>query len=148
MNRTAFASAIVTTLILFSTAVQGADTVYDGNYWQQCAPDVKHLFVDGVMGGILVGQDRVVGHALLNKGSSAVSPECQKAVISVVNSLERQIEKWDRIQFVGALDKFYEDSDNIGLTVKWAVLVVLLEMRGAPQDEIKEYIEQLQRNPQ
>lgn len=148
MNRTTFACAIVTTVFLISATVQGADTVYDGNYWQQCSPEVKHLFVDGVMSGVLVGQDRVAGHALLNKGSSTVTPECQKAVISVVNSLERQIEQWDRNRFVEALDDFYEESDNRGLTVKWGVLVVLLEMRGAPQDEIKAYMEQLQHNPQ
>lgn len=148
MNRTTFACAIVTTVFLISATVQSADTVYDGNYWQQCSPEVKHLFVDGVMSGVLVGQDRVAGHALLNKGSSTVTPECQKAVISVVNSLERQIEQWDRNRFVEALDDFYEESDNRGLTVKWGVLVVLLEMRGAPQDEIKAYMEQLQHNPQ
>ena len=148
MKRAVFTCTIVTVFIFFSAAAHSADVVYDGNYWRQCTTDVKHLFVDGVMGGIMVGQDRVVGHALLNKGSSAVSPECQKAVISVVNSLERQIEQWDRNRFVEALDDFYEEPDNLALTVKWAVLVVLLEMRGAPQDEIKEYIEQLQRNPQ
>jgi hypothetical protein len=148
MNRTVLTCILVTVFVLFSATAHSADTAYDGIYWQQCTPDVKHLFVDGVMGGIMVGQDRVVGHALLNKGSSAVSPECQKAVISVVNSLERQIEQWDRSRFVEALDDFYEEPDNLGLTVKWAVLVVLLEMRGAPEDEIKAYIQQLQRNPQ
>ncbi len=148
MNRIAFASAIVTALILFSSTAKGADTVYDGNYWQQCPPDVKHLFVNGVMGGVLIGQDRVAGHALMNNGPSAVSPDCNRAVVSVVNALERQIEKWDRNRFVEALDAFYEDPDNRILNVKWAVLVVMLEMRGAPQDEIREYREQLQRNPQ
>lgn len=148
MHRTAFASAIVTVLILLSTTAQGTDAVYDGHYWQQCPPDVKHLFVNGVMGGVLVGQDRVVGHALMNKGPSAVSPECHRAVVSVVNSLERQIEKWDRNLFVKALDNFYNNPDNLDLNMKWAVLVVMLELRGAPQDEIREYIEQLQRNPQ
>lgn len=148
MNRIAFASAMVTALLLFSATVQSAVTVHDGHYWQQCPPDVKHLFVNGVMGGVLVGQDRVVAYALMKKGPSAVSPECHRAVVSVVNALERQIEKWDRNRFVEALDNFYDDPDNLALTVKWAVLVVMLEMRGAPQDEIREYIEQLQRNPQ
>jgi len=148
MHRTAFASAIVTALILFSTTAPGAGTAYDGHYWQQCPPDVKHLFVNGVMGGVLVGQDRVVGHALMDNGPSAVSPECHRAVVSVVNALERQIEKWDRNRFVEAIDNFYDNPDNLNFNVKWAVLVVMLELRGAPQDEVREYIEKLQRKPQ
>jgi hypothetical protein len=148
MNRIVFAAVIFTVLLLFSPTAQSADTVFDGTYWQQCPPDVKQLFVNGVMGGVLVGQDRVVGYALMNKGPSPVSPECHQAVVRVVNSLERQIEKWDRNSFVKALDHFYNDPDNLHLNVKWAALVVMLEMRGAPQDEIREYIDQLQRKPQ
>jgi len=148
MNRIAFTAAIATTFILFSSTLLCADTVYDGNYWQQCPPEVKHLFVRGVMSGVLVGQDRVVGYALMKKGPSTVSPECHQAVVRVVNTLERQIEKWDRNVFVEALDDFYEDPDNRMLKVNWAVLVVMLEMRGAAQDEVRDYIEQLQRKPQ
>jgi hypothetical protein len=148
MNRIAFTSAVVITFFLLSPTVQSADAVYDGHYWQQCPPEVKHLFVRGVMSGVLVGQDRVVGYALMNKGPSTVSPECHRAVVRVVNTLERQIEKWDRNDFLEAMDDFYEDPDNRMLSVDWAVLVVMLEMRGAPQDEIREYIEQLQRKPQ
>ena len=148
MNRIALAFAILTAFGLFSSTVLCAGTVYDGNYWQQCPPEVKHLFVRGVMSGVLVGQDRVVGYALMNKGPSSVSPECHQAVVRVVNTLERQIEKWDRNDFVEALDDFYDDPANRMLNVNWAVLVVMLEMRGAPQDEIRDYIEQLQRKPQ
>lgn len=148
MNRIAFAAAIVITFFLFSSTVQSAETVYDGNYWQQCPIEIKHLFVRGVMSGVLVGQDRVVAYALINKGPSTVSPECHRAVVRVVDTLERQIEKWDRNRFVEAMDDFYADTDNRMLNVHWAVLVVMLEMRGAPQDEIREYIEQLQRQPQ
>jgi hypothetical protein len=117
---------------------QNSDTVYDGHYWRQCRPDVKLLFVDGVMEGVLLGQDRVIGYALLTNNTSIASPECQRGITSIVNTLERQIEKWDRKRFVAALDHFYDDADNRSLTIKWAVRVVMLELHGAHQETIED----------
>jgi hypothetical protein len=83
------------------------------------------------MEGVLLGQDRVIGYALLNNHTSIASPECQRGITGIVNTLERQIEKWDRTRFVEALDHFYDDADNRALTIKWAVRVVMLELHGA-----------------
>jgi hypothetical protein len=121
-----------------ATLAQNNGTVYDGHYWQQCRPDVKHLLVNGVMEGVLIGQDRVIGYALLNKNTSIASPECQRGITGIINTLERQIENWDRNRFVAALDHFYDDADNRALTIKWAVRVVMLEMHGAPKETIED----------
>jgi hypothetical protein len=136
--RSILISVIILILMPLATLAQNGGTVYDGHYWQQCRPDVKHLLVNGVMEGVLLGQDRVIGYALLNKNTSIASPECQRGITGIVNTLERQIEKWDRNRFVAALDHFYDDADNRALTIKWAVRVVMLEMHGAPQETIED----------
>ena len=138
MNRSVLISVIVTAFMLLAAMAQSGNTVYDGHYWQQCRPDVKHLLVNGVMEGVLLGQDRVIGYALLNKNASTVSPECHRAITGIVNTLERQIETWDRNRFVEALDHFYDDAANRALSVKWAVRVVMLEMHGAHQEVLQE----------
>jgi hypothetical protein len=136
VNRSILISVIILILLPLAAMAQSGETVYDGHYWQQCRPDVKHLLVNGVMEGVLLGQDRVVGYALLNNHTSIASPECQRGITGIVNTLERQIEKWDRARFVEALDQFYDDADNRALTIKWAVRVVMLEMYGADQQTL------------
>jgi len=136
--RSILISVIILILMPLTTLAQNGGTVYDGHYWQQCRPDVKHLLVHGVMEGVLLGQDRIIGYALLNKNTSIASPECQRAITGIVNTLERQIEKWDRNRFVEALDHFYNDADNRALLIKWAVRVVMLEMHGADQETFED----------
>lgn len=137
MNRSILISFIILVLMPSATMAQSGDTLYDGHYWRQCRPDVKYLLVNCVMEGVLLGQDRVIGHALLSKNTSIASPECQRGITGIVNTLERQIEKWDRNRFVEALDHFYDDADNRALTIKWAVRVVMLEMYGAHQQTLE-----------
>ena len=138
MNRSILISFIILILMPLATMAQSGDIVYDGHYWQQCRPDVKHLLVNGVMEGVLLGQDRVIGYALLNKNTSITSPECQRGITGIVNTLERQIEKWDRNRFVDALDHFYDDADKRALGIKWAVRIVMLEMHGAHQQTLED----------
>ena len=137
MIRSISISVIILILLPLAAKAQSGETVYDGHYWQQCRPDVKHLLVNCVMEGVLLGQDRVIGHALLSKNTSIASPECQRGITGIVNTLERQIEKWDRNRFVEALDHFYDDADNRALTIKWAIRVVMLEMYGAHQQTLE-----------
>jgi hypothetical protein len=129
--RSILISVIILILLPLAAKAQNGETVYDGHYWQECRPDVKYLLVNCVMEGVLLGQDRVIGYALLNNHTSIASPECQRGITGIVNTLERQIEKWDRTRFVEALDHFYDDADNRALTIKWAVRVVMLELHGA-----------------
>ena len=137
-----FAAALI---LLSAAALRADDQAYDGIYWRACAPDVKRLFVHGVLGGVMLGQDRVAGSALMLKGSSGISPECHRSLIGMVNSLERQASAIDREHFVNALDTFYDVPENRSLDIKWGVLVVMLEMRDTPEEEIQEYIYQLKR---
>jgi hypothetical protein len=95
------------------------------------------------MGGILLGQDRLVRYATVNQGQSRFSIECQRALVGMANGLERQIENWDRERLVAALDQFFEDPGNRPLDVKWALLAVMLEMRDAPPEEIEAFKKQV-----
>ena len=136
MKHATISMILLTTIFLFSSATQGADPVFDGNYWRACPDEVKSFFVHGVMGGILLGQDRVIRYGLPDNGDRSVDADCQRAVVGVVNGLERQIESWDRDRFVQALDTFYDDPDHRGLNIKWAVMVVMLEFHGAGTEDI------------
>lgn len=142
MTRTRFAIAIVTAVFCCTAAARGADNGYDGHYWRKCPTETKHLFVHGVMSGVLLGQDRVIRYGLADQSTQAVDPQCQQAVVGVVNSLERQIENWDRDRFLEALDTFYSDPDHLDLNVRWAVMAVMLELHGAAPEDIQNAIRQ------
>jgi len=127
-------------LILFSTTATGggANTNYDGHYWRKCSTEEKLLFIHGVMSGVLLGQDRVIRYGQADKGAKALSPECQHAVVGVVNTLERQIGRWNRNGLLEALDAFYDDSDHLGLDLKWAVMVAMAQLQGAAPENVQD----------
>ena len=135
MTRKPLRIAMVTLFLSIAAIAEAAATTFDGHYWQRCSADEKRLFVHGVMNGILLGQDRVVRYGQADQGAKALVPECQRAVVSVVNVLERQIGKWDRQHFLEALDTFYRDPDHLDLDLRWAVMVVMQKFSGtAPED--------------
>lgn len=130
-------SILLAAIFLFSSATQGAGPVFDGNFWRACPDETKNFFVHGIMGGILLGQDRVIRYGLPDKAAQSVDADCQRVVVGVVNSLERQMESWDRDYFVKALDAFYSDPDHRSLDIRWAVMVVMLELHDAKPEEIE-----------
>jgi len=138
MKPTMFHAAILITIFLVPTTARTAETIYDGSYWRSSPLEVKRLYVQGVVGGVLLGQDRVVRYGLPDEGTQAVAPECHRAVVRIVNTLERQIENWDYNKMVEALDAFYSDPAHRALHIRWAVMVVMLEMQGASPEEIKD----------
>ena len=148
MYRTGLTCMMITALLLTGATARCADTVYDGNFWITSPLPVKHLYVHGVLGGILLGQDRIVRYATVGRDESVFSPECQRALIGMANTLERQIENWDRDRLVEALDRFYKTPGNRPLNVKWAMMAVMLEMRGAPPEDIQEVKKQVEQNSQ
>ncbi|MGD9332503.1 MAG: hypothetical protein PVJ53_14410 [Desulfobacterales bacterium] len=143
MERIVLTCVMASTLLLIGGPARSADTAYNGDFWIASPSTVKHLYVHGVMGGILLGQDRLVRYATVNQGQSRFSIECQRALVGMANGLERQIENWDRERLVAALDQFFEDPGNRPLDVKWALLAVMLEMRDAPPEEIEAFKKQV-----
>ena len=143
MTRTSLGIAIFIIVICCTTAASGAENAYDGHYWRECPTEMKHLFVHGVMSGVLLGQDRVIRYGLADQAAQTVDPQCQQAVEGVVNSLERQIENWDRDRFLEAIDAFYSDPDHLDLNVRWAMMVVMLELHGAAPEDIQKAIRQI-----
>jgi hypothetical protein len=126
-----------------ATTAGGADRPYDGHYWRKCPAEEKRLFVHAVMSGVLLGQDRVIRYGQADRGEKAVSPACQRAVVGVVNSLERQIERWDRNRFLEAMDHFYSDPDHLDLDLRWAVMVVMMKLQGAAAEDVQNAIRQI-----
>ena len=138
MNRNIVFLLTVLATLTASSAILPADTDFDGHFWETCPPQVKQFYVQGVLSGILLGQDRVVRYGLPDNGTSKLSPACHRAIVGVVNALERQIGRWDHNRLVGALDAFYRKPENRSLGLQWAVMVVMLEMHGAPPEDIQE----------
>lgn len=126
-----------------AAAASRAENGYDGHYWRQCPLEAKQIFVHGVMSGVLLGQDRVIRYGLADRSSQSLDPQCHKAVVGVVNSLERQIENWDRDRFLEALDLFYEDPQHLDLDLRWAAMVVMLKLQGAAPEAIQGALRQL-----
>ncbi len=138
MTRKQFGIATVTLVLSIAATAGSASTPYDGHYWQRCSTEEKLLFVHGVMSGVLLGQDRVVRYGQADRGAKAMAPDCQRAVVSVVNALERQIERWDRKRFLEALDAFYKDPNHLDLDLRWAVMVVMLKLQGASPEDVQD----------
>jgi len=143
MTRQRLGIAIFIVVFCCTASASGADNGYDGHYWRKCPAEIKHLFVHGVMSGVLLGQDRVIRYGLEDQSTQTVDPQCQRTVVGLVNSLERQIETWDRNRFVEALDSFYKDPDHLDLNVRWAVMVVMLELHGAAPEDVQNAIRQI-----
>lgn len=138
MTRKQLGIATVTLVLSIAATAGGASAPYDGHYWQRCSTEEKLLFVHGVMNGVLLGQDRVVRYGQADRGAKSMAPDCQRAVVGIVNTLERQIEQWDRKRFLEALDAFYEDPNHRDLNLRWAVMVVMLKLQGASPEDVQD----------
>jgi hypothetical protein len=134
---------IITLALSIAASAVGGETTLDGHYWRNCSSEEKLLFVHGVMSGVLLGQDRVVRYGQADRGAAAMTAECQRTVIGVVNALERQIDRWDRNQFLEAMDDFYNDPDHLDLNVRWAVMVVMLQLQGAAPEDVQDAVRQI-----
>jgi hypothetical protein len=128
-----FILAWVAATFLSATFLPAAETPHDGAFWQASSSEAKQFYVNGVISGILFGQDRVVRRSLPGESQAPFAPECHRAAVGMVNSLEREIGQWDPAQVVAALDRFYEDPANRRIRVRWALMAVLLEMDGSKE---------------
>ena len=143
MTRKALTIAMVTLTFSIAATVGEAESLYNGHYWRKCPTEEKFLFAHAVMSGVLLGQDRVIRYGQADRGAKAVPPECQRAVVGVVNALERQIERWDRNRFLEAMDGFYDDPDHLDLDLRWAVMVVMMKLQGASPEDVQDAVRQI-----
>ncbi|MBL0713466.1 MAG: hypothetical protein JJV98_07165 [Desulfosarcina sp.] len=121
----------------------GAEARFDGNFWRQSNQETRQLFVYGFMSGVVQGQDRVASRLLMKAAGGDFRPECHKAVSKNANVLESELALLDRAQFMAAMDAFYGLKKNRPLELKWAVLVVMQQLKGTPRKDLQRYIEQL-----
>lgn len=112
-----------------------AEPSFDGAFWQASSPEVKQFYLQGVISGILLGQDRVVRRGLPGVGPAPLAPECQAAVVRMVNALEREVGRWDAARLAAALDSFYQEPAHRPLGVRWALMTVLLEKGDLPEKD-------------
>jgi hypothetical protein len=109
----------------------GADTRFDGHFWRQSDPSTRQLFVYSFLSGVVQGQDRVARRLMMTSSGGSFRPECHKAVSKSIDRLETGLGKLNRVQFMNALDAFYEVRSNRAVELKWAVQVIVLQMEGA-----------------
>ncbi len=134
--------------LLTANPVFGDDTRFDGHFWRNSDARTRQLFVYSFMNGIIQGQDRVARRLVLQSSEGAFRPECHRAVSKNANRLEAELGKLDRRGFIDALDAFYALPANRELDLKWAVLVVMQQLKGTSPADIERYIEELKRPSQ
>jgi hypothetical protein len=122
--------------------VFGAQTRFDGHLWRESDLQTRQLFIYSFVSGIVQGQDRVA-RQLLVTGGEGFRPECHKAVSQNINRLETEMGQFDRNLFINALDAFYERKKNRPLELKWALLVVMQQLKGTSPADLDRYIEML-----
>ena len=134
--------------LLTAGPVCGDDTRFDGHFWRQSDARTRQLFVYSFMSGVIQGQDRVARRLMMQSSEGAFRPECHRAVSKNANRLEAEMTKLDRHLFIDALDAFYDLPPNRELDLKWAVLVVMQQLKGTSPADIERYIETLKRQSQ
>lgn len=135
---------LVAIIIMGTVAYGAADEIrFDGNFWNKSDRIVKDFFISGILGGIIAGQDRVTASAMEGVEKGQVDLKCFAAVSSLKNSLEADMEKLEAGQIVDNMDEFFSDSKNRSIKVKWAYLVVMQQIKGTSEEEIKKFIESI-----
>jgi len=140
---------ILAVLVIFvSTAYAHATGVrFDGNFWKKCNKTTKEFFARGVLGGMTLGHDRVLGSMMFEVGKPNFNEKCLEKVSNLHKSLEVELKKIGAEQIVDGIDEFYSDFRNRSIVIKWAFLVVMQQIDGKPEKDINEYIEYLRKNP-
>lgn len=139
---------LVVFVIFVSTAHVHANEVrFDGNFWKKCNETTRELFARGVLGGMTLGHDRVLGSMMFEVGNPNYNAKCFEKVSNLHKSLEVGIKKIGAEQIVDGIDEFYSDFRNRSIVIKWAFLVVMQQIDGKPEKDINEYIEYLRKNP-
>ena len=141
----AFVAAMLFCLLAGYQTAHAEAPRFDGQFWRQSDLRTRQLFVYGFISGVVQGQDRVARQLLLKARGGEFRPECHKAVSKNANRLETEMSQMDRGLFIGALDAFYAVPSNRPLELKWAVLVVMQELKGTSPSDIEGYIEELKR---
>ncbi len=126
----------------------GDETRFNGHFWQRSDASTRRLFVYSFMSGVIVGQDRVARRLLMPSGQGEFRPECHKAVSKNANRLEAELSRLDRRRFILALDAFYDQPANQPLELKWAVIMVMQQLKGTSPADIDRYIEELKQRSQ
>ena len=130
-------------LIIFSlvTIAYGSETNFDGKFWRQSDRTTKELFTYGVMGGIELGQDRVISTVMQDMTNQIIGSKCFQSVTKNVDSLESDLKNITAEQIIAGIDQFYSDSRNRTVRVKWGFLVVMQQLKGTPREDIEKFIE-------
>ena len=133
-------------IILLSATYAYADEVrYDGDFWGQRNRATKELIVSAVFWGAEAGQDRVFAEVILYRAGKSMKVECANAVSDVLKTLQAERKAIRTGQVVDQMDKFYSDPKNKSLRLKWAFLVALEKVKGTPDEEIRQLIEEIRK---
>ena len=123
---------------------------YDGFMWEKISEESKLTYVVAFFDGFSNCNSMIVEKIKISaKSYKTISGD------SVAKDIELQ-QKWindtyipkDKstlLQVVGGLNKFYEDYANKKIPVSIAYMIVLLRIRGFPEDEVQKHIEGMRR---
>ena len=128
--------------LLAGWPLNAADIRFDGHFWRASDFQTRQFFVYSFVSGIVQGQDRVA-RQLLTKDGGGFRPECHQAVSRNINQLEAELSQLDRTRFISTLDAFYAVKRNRPLELKWALLVVMQQLKGMSPADLDRYIETL-----
>ena len=143
---TTIRTVLTALIILFSATYAYADEVkYDGDFRGQRDRATKELIVSAVFWGAEAGQDRVFAEVILYRGGKSIKVECANAVSDVLKTLQAERKAIRTGQVVDHIDKFYSDSKNKSLRLKWAFLVAMEQVKGTRDEEIRQLIEEIKK---
>lgn len=114
----------------------GMENRFDGHFWRRSDDQTRQLLLYSYMSGVVQGQDRVAQQLLIKSSDGGFQPECHKAAIQNLNRLEAELAQWDRNLFMRTLDAFYAVRKNRTLELKWALVLVMQQLKGAAAEEL------------
>jgi hypothetical protein len=114
-----------------------------GDFWLGLKPLEKSTYVLGILDGMEVGElFSFVGIARKNPSD----PCAGKAEEAFPKMVETYVGSSNVGQIDDGLDAFYGDYRNRSITTRDAIWIVLNEIHGTPEDQMKKMIESFRRN--
>ena len=138
---------IVIVVALLGTFVHSLSSIAsdqrDGNWWRQQHYETKLTYIVGFFDGMELGKN----FSYWNFTNDADKKECLEAVSNSFKEYSRKyFSNVSNIQLVDGLNTFYEDFRNRRILLQNAVWLVVNEISGTPEIEMKHMIENWRKN--
>jgi hypothetical protein len=127
-------------LLIFSGVTSSlADDSHDGNWWRAQKKVVKAIYITGMIDALYSGVGILTKDGL-TKGTVAPGDGADVLLTCAKGFSAIKVER-----LADGLDRFYSDFRNRGITTAYALHIMQIELSGAPESEIRMWIELYQR---